>query len=220
MLTRDAVLLVGQIWLWPLWRHRRQLLARYVEPELIQMRNDLLNLTVAEAERHLDIPPEAYANRAIVEEVTARCRAAGIPPARSAMARMAASLLTFHRDNILQDPGYGLVTTWEELTAEAAAEIDQALAVTVWEQALRDAYIYQQIYIVLFLVLDCRAFRGDPAHQRAPADPGLASGDGGSHRDGHAPPWAPHATLSHSGTAHGARARCQPAPYDAGWRTG
>ena len=36
VLTLNAVLLVGQIWLWPLWRHRRQLLARYVEPELIQ----------------------------------------------------------------------------------------------------------------------------------------------------------------------------------------
>jgi hypothetical protein len=159
VLTLNAVLLVGQIWLWPLWHHRRQLLAHYVEPELIQMRNDLLNLSVAEAERHLDILPEAYANRAIVEEVAARCRAAGVSPARSAIARMAASLLTLHRDNILQDPGYGMVTTWDELLESAAAEIDQALAATVWEQALRDGYIYQQVYIVLFLVLESRAYR-------------------------------------------------------------
>jgi hypothetical protein len=76
------VVLVTQIWLWPLWRHRRQLLARYVEPELAQLRHDLLNLTAAEAELHLDIHHEAYANRAIVEEVMARCRAAGIPSAQ------------------------------------------------------------------------------------------------------------------------------------------
>ena len=98
------VVLVTQIWLWPLWRHRRQLLARYVEPELAQLRHDLLNLTAAEAELHLDIHHEAYANRAIVKEVMARCRAAGIPPARRAVARMAACLLTFQRDNLLQDP--------------------------------------------------------------------------------------------------------------------
>ena len=44
-----------------------------------------LNLSVTEAERHLDMHHETYANRAIVEDVAARCRAAGIPPARSAM---------------------------------------------------------------------------------------------------------------------------------------
>jgi hypothetical protein len=123
------------------------------------LRNDLLNLSAAEAERHLDIHHEAYANRAIVEEVAARCRAAGESPARSAMARMAASLITFHRDNILQDPSYGLVTSWDELMADAAAEIDQAMAATAWEQALRDSYVSQQVYILMFLVLECREYR-------------------------------------------------------------
>src|SRR5262249_23638168 len=37
--------LVGQIWLWPLWRQRRQLLARYLRTDLVQLRNDLLNLS-------------------------------------------------------------------------------------------------------------------------------------------------------------------------------
>ena len=151
--------LVTQIWLRPLWRHRRQLLARYLQPELVQLRHDLLNLSAAEAELHLDIHHEAYANRAIVEAVAARCRAAGISPARSAIARMATSLLTFHRDNVLQDPSYGLVTSWERLMEEAAAEIDQAMAATAWERALRDSYVYQHVYIVMFLVLDCPAYR-------------------------------------------------------------
>jgi hypothetical protein len=124
VLTLNALLLVGQIWLLPLWHHRRQLLLRYFEPDLIQLRNDLLNLSVTEAERHLDMHHETYANRAIVEDVAARCRAAGIPPARGAMARMAANLLTFHRDNVIQAPSYGLVTSWDELMEEAAAEID------------------------------------------------------------------------------------------------
>ena len=157
--TGAMAVLITQIWLWPLWRHRRQLLARYVEPELVQLRHDLLNLTAAQAELHLDIHHEAYANRAIVEEVVARCRAAGIPPARCAMARMATSLITFHRDNLLQDPSYGLVTSWEALMEDAAAEMDQAVAMTAWEQALRDGYIAQQVYILMFLVLDCRAYR-------------------------------------------------------------
>jgi len=149
----------GQIWLWPLWRQRRQLLARYVEPELIQVRHDLLNLTAAQAELHLDISHVAYAHRAIVDDVVARCRAAGISPARIALARMATSLLTFHRENLLQDPSYGLITSWEELMAEAAAELDQAMARTAWEQALRDGTLLQQVYILMFLVLDSRAFR-------------------------------------------------------------
>ncbi len=151
--------LVNQLWLRPLWRNRRQLLARYLQQELMQLRSDLLNLSAAEAELHLDIHHEAYANRAIVEAVAARCRAAGISPARSAIARMATSLLTFHRDNLLQDPSYGLVTSWESLMEEAAAEIDQAMAATAWERALRDSYVSQHVYIMMFLVLDCPAYR-------------------------------------------------------------
>ena len=159
VIAGTAVVLVGQIWLRPLWRQRRQLLARYVAPELAQLRHDLLNLTAAQAELHLDIHHVAYTNRAIVDDVVARCRAAGIRPARVAMARMATSLLTFHRDNLLQDPSYGLVTSWEDLTEEAATEMDQAMARTAWEQALRDGYITQQVYILMFLVLDSRTYR-------------------------------------------------------------
>jgi hypothetical protein len=159
LLTGIAVVLAVQIWLWPLWRHRRQLLLRYIEPELVQLRNDLLNLSAEEAELHLDIHHESYANRAIVEAVAARCRAAGISPARSAIARMATSLLTFHRDNVLQDTSDGLVTSWEDLMADAAAELDQGMALTAWEKALRDGYIAQHVYTIMFLVLDRPAFR-------------------------------------------------------------
>jgi hypothetical protein len=151
--------LVTQIWLRPLWRHRRQWLARYLQPELVQLRNDLLNLSAAEAELHLDIHHTAYANRAMVEAVAARCRAAGISPARSAIARMATCLLTFHRDNLLQDLSYGRVTSWDSLMEEAAAEIDQVMATTAWERALRDSYVSQHVYIVMFLVLDGPAYR-------------------------------------------------------------
>jgi hypothetical protein len=134
VLTGTAVMLAVQIWLWPLWRHRRQLLLRYVEPELVQLRNDLLNLSAAEAELHLDLHHEDYANHTIVEAVAARCRSMGISPARTAMARMATSLITFHRDNVIQDTSYGLVTSWEALMAEAAEEIDQAMALTAWKR--------------------------------------------------------------------------------------
>jgi hypothetical protein len=151
--------LVGQIWLWPLWRHRRQLLARYVEPELVHVRNDVLNLSAAMAALHLDIHHTAYANRVMVEAVAARGRAAGFSPARVAMARMATSLITFRRDNVLQDPGYGAVTSWEALMEEAATEIDQALARTAWARALHTSTIYQQVYILMFLVLDGRVYR-------------------------------------------------------------
>jgi hypothetical protein len=151
--------LIGHIWLWPLWRQRRQLLLRYVEPELVQLRHDLLNLSAVEAELHLDIHHEAYAHRAIVEEVAARCRASGISPARCAMARMATSLITFQRGNLLQDPSYGLVTSWDALMEDAAAEMNQAMALTAWERALNDGYIVQQVYLLMFLVLDCRTYR-------------------------------------------------------------
>jgi hypothetical protein len=159
VLTGTAVVLAVQIWLWPLWRHRRQWLARYIEPELVQLRHDLLNLSAEQAELHLDIHHEHYANRAIVEAVAARCRAEGMSPARTAIARMAASLLTFHRDNVIQDTRYGLVTSWEALMAEAAAEIDQTMALTAWEKALRESYIAQHMYRLMFLVLESRAFR-------------------------------------------------------------
>ena len=79
--------LATQLWLWPLWRHRREWLARYVEPELLQVREDVLNLTAMEAEFHLDIQHEAYAHRAIVEAVEARCDAADISTAHRAIAR-------------------------------------------------------------------------------------------------------------------------------------
>jgi hypothetical protein len=148
-----------QLWLRPVWRHRRHLLLRYLAPELVQLRNDLLNLSAAEAEIHLDIPHVAYANRTMVEAVAARCQAAGISPARRAIARMATSLLTFHRDNVIQDPSYGLVTSWEQLLEEAAAEIDQTMAATAWEKALRDSYVSQHVYILMFLVLDSREYR-------------------------------------------------------------
>jgi hypothetical protein len=72
---------------------------------------------------------------------------------------MAASLITFHRDNVIQDTSYGFVTSWEDLMADAAAEIDQAMALTAWEKALRDGYMAQHVYILMFLVLDRRAYR-------------------------------------------------------------
>jgi hypothetical protein len=152
--------LATQIWLRPLWRHRRQWLTRYLQPDLVQLRNDLLNLSAAQAELHLDIHHTAYANRAIVEAVAARCHAAGISPARGAIARMATCLLTFHRDNLLQDPSYGRVTSWDSLMEDAAAELDQVMATTAWERALRDSYVSQHVYIMMFLVLDSPAFRG------------------------------------------------------------
>jgi hypothetical protein len=151
--------LVTQIWLRPLWRHRRQWLTRYLQADLLQLRNDLLNLSAAQAELYLDIHHTAYANRTIVEAVAARCHAAGISPARSAIARMATCLLTFHRDNLLQDPSYGRITSWDSLMEEAAAEIDQAMAMTAWERALRDSYVSQHVYIVMFLVLDSPVYR-------------------------------------------------------------
>lgn len=160
LVTAATVVVIGfQIWLRPLWRNRRQLLVRYLEPELAQLRNDLLNLSAAEAELHLDIHHEAYANRTMVDAVAACCQAAGVSPARRAIARMATSLITFQRDNVIQDPSYGLVTSWEQLREEAAAEIDQSMATTAWEKALRDTYVSQHVYIVMFLVLESRAYR-------------------------------------------------------------
>ena len=176
LLGLTAGVLVGQIWLWPLWRARRQILARYVAPELAQLRDDLLNLSAVEAQLHLDIHHEAYANRAIVEAVVARCQAVGISPMRCAMARMATSLITFQRDNLLQDPDYGLVTSWADLMQTAAQEIDQQMAANAWDQALRDGYVSQHVYLLMFLVLDSRAYREillikdrpqiDPWHQQ------------------------------------------------------
>jgi len=151
--------LVTRIWLRPLWHHRRQWLMRYLQPDLVQLRNDLLNLSAAQAELHLDIHHTAYANRAIVEAVATQCHAAGISPARHAIARLATCLLTFHRDNLLQDPSYGRITSWDSLMEEAAAEIDQAMALTAWERALRDSYVSQDVYIVMFLVLESPAYR-------------------------------------------------------------
>ena len=159
VLAGTAGVLVGQIWLWPLWRHRREILLRYLAPEYGQLRNDLLNLSAEHAELRLDMHHESYANRAIVEAVAAHCRAAGLTPARCAIACMATSLITFHRDNVLQDASYGSITSWEALMEEAAAEIDQAIALTAWEKALRDAYIVQHVYRIMFLVLDRPAFR-------------------------------------------------------------
>jgi hypothetical protein len=193
--------LIGQFWLWPLWRHRRQILARYVEPELVQLRNDLLNLSAAEAELHLDIHHEAYANRTIVEEVAARCRTAGLSPARTARARMAASLITFQRENVIQDPSYGLVTSWDALMEDAAAEIDQAMATTAWEKALREASVYQHVYIIMFLVLvlqlylrSCASFIvpifGYALMHPPPCRPGQQLGDGLLPRQ-HEPPEEP-----------------------------
>jgi hypothetical protein len=159
LIAATVCVLVGQVWLRPLWRHRRQLLLRYVEPELVQLRNDLLNLSAAEAELQLDLHHAAYANRAMVEAVTARCRAAGIAPTRVAIARMATILITVQREHLLQDPSYGLGISWEALMQEAAAEIDQTMAATAWAKALRDSYVTQYVYIVMFLVLESRAYR-------------------------------------------------------------
>jgi len=159
LVAAAACVWVSQIWLRPLWRQRRQLLLRYLEPELVQLRNDLLNLSAAEAELHLDIHHAAYANRVMVEAVAARCRAAGIAPARVAIARMATCLLTFQREHLRQDPTYGRSTSWEALMETAAAEIDQTMAATAWHKALRDSYVTQHVYIVMFLVLESRAYR-------------------------------------------------------------
>jgi hypothetical protein len=159
LVAAAACVWVSQIWLRPLWRQRRQLLLRYLEPDLVQLRNDLLNLSAVEAELHLDMHPAAYANRVMVEAVAARCRAAGIAPARVAIARMATCLLTFQREHLRQDPTDGRSLSWEALMQEAAAEIDQTIAATAWAKAMRNSYVTQHVYIVMFLVLDSRTYR-------------------------------------------------------------
>jgi hypothetical protein len=157
-----------QLWLRPLWRQRRVWLARYVEPELFQVREDVLNLTAMEAELHLDMQHEAYAHRAMVEAVDARCDAAGIATARKAIARMAVILLTMQRVHMLEDASYSHAKSWDELMTEAAAEINQAMAATAWERAMQDSYIYQHVYLLLFLVLDAPAYRATLLVQPAP----------------------------------------------------
>lgn len=72
---------------------------------------------------------------------------------------MATCFITFQRDNLIQDPSYGLVTSWDALMEEAAAEIDQTMAATAWAKALRDSYVSQHVYTIMFLVLDGRAYR-------------------------------------------------------------
>ena len=49
--------------------------------------------------------------------------------------------------------------------AEAAAEIDQTMALTAWEKALRESYIAQHVYRLMFLVLDSRALPGEAPHR-------------------------------------------------------
>jgi hypothetical protein len=161
-------LLAFQLWLRPLWRQRRAWLARYVAPELLQVREDVLNLTAMEAELHLDMQHEAYAHRAMVEAVEARCDAAGIATARKAIARMAVILLTMQRVHMLEDASYSHAKSWDELMTEAAAEINQAMAATAWERAMQDSYIYQHVYLLLFLVLDAPAYRATLLVQPAP----------------------------------------------------
>ena len=159
VIAATICILASQTWLRPMWRNRRQILLRFIEPELVQLRNDLLNLSATEAELHLDLHHETYANRAIVDAVAARCREEGVSAGRIAIARMAVSLITFERDNVIQDPSYGTISSWYELVEEAAQEIDEMIALTSWEKALRDNYVTQQVYIVMFLVLDSRAYR-------------------------------------------------------------
>jgi len=45
------------------------------------------------------------------------------------------------------------------LTEEAAAEIDKVMALTAWEKALRESYVSQHVYILMFLVLESPAYR-------------------------------------------------------------
>jgi hypothetical protein len=42
---------------------------------------------------------------------------------------------------------------------ETAAEIDHTMAATAWHRALRDSYVSQHVYILMFLVLESRAYR-------------------------------------------------------------
>jgi hypothetical protein len=72
---------------------------------------------------------------------------------------MAASLLTFQRTNMLKDPIYDPDTSWKTLTEEAAAEIDKMMALTAWQKAMRESYVSQDVYILMFLVLDSPAYR-------------------------------------------------------------
>lgn len=168
-----VLVLAGQLWLLPLWRRRRQLLLRYVAPDLVclqervlqtqntllRLQNNLLNLIARQAEIHLEVQYEAYANRAIVEAVEERCCGTAVTPERRALARMAVILLTTQRSNLIEDPQYGREKSWDDLMTEATEPIDQGLALNAWERARQDSYIYQDIYIVMFLVLDSPNFR-------------------------------------------------------------
>ena len=81
---------------------------------------------------------------------------------------MAVILLTMQREHMLEDASYGLVKSWDDLMTEAAAEIDQVMAATAWERAMQDSYIYQHVYILMFLVLDSPAYRATLLVNKAP----------------------------------------------------
>lgn len=186
MLTTVVALgmLGGQLWLRPLWGRRRQVLLRYVEPDLLRLQehlqqmqntllrlqNNLLNLIARQAEIYMEAQYEAYANRAIVEAVENRCSGAAIAPERRAIARMAVILLTTQRLNLLEDPQYGREKSWDDLMTEATEKIDEDLAFNAWERARQDGYIYQDIYILMFLVLDSPRFRNTLLIDESPQD--------------------------------------------------
>ncbi len=98
---------------------------------------------------------------------------------RRAIVRMAVILLTAQRTNMIEDPQYGREKSWDDLMTEATETIDQSLAFNAWEKARQDSTIYQDIYLLMFLVLDSPSFREtllihEPPHPVQPWHEALA----------------------------------------------
>ncbi len=60
---------------------------------------------------------------------------------------------------MIEDPSYGREKSWDDLMTEATDKIDQSMAFNAWERARQDSSIYQDIYMLMFLVLDSPSFR-------------------------------------------------------------
>lgn len=149
----SGIVLAFHVYVWPLWTNRKALLLRYVQPEHVRLRNELVELLIQVDERRLDMHPEAHANRSIVRDVDERCRTRGLEPAHRKVVVEATRLITFNRSNVLNEPDYVDADSWSDLDYGTRTQVDQRIAATAWEQAKRDIYFLSDVSLVCALVL-------------------------------------------------------------------
>ncbi len=148
-----VLLVLIQVFVWPLWEHRKELALRYARPEWLKLRGDIVDLIVYNDQKETENHSEVYANRQIVDAVDVRCVADDETPEDCKLSVEATRAITNRRANVIDDPDNVEAESWDDVSEDMRRATDELLAGAAWDYVGRQIYFLSDKMLLIALVL-------------------------------------------------------------------